>query len=159
SLVGAEVVFDAGVDVFRVLTEDDDVDVLRLLQRRRHTREVTHRTHALVEIQHLAHVHVERAKAAAGRRSQRTLAGNAEVADGIDGVLRKVVAELGKGFLACEDLVPDNTTLGPATASDRRVRHAPHVIRDLLSDTITVDMRDDGTIRNGRRLAADERYP
>jgi hypothetical protein len=42
--------FDAGVDVFGVLAENDHVGQLRVLERGRHTLEVLHRTNALVEV-------------------------------------------------------------------------------------------------------------
>ena len=66
-------VLDAGVDVLGVLAEDHHVDLLRMLHRRRHAREVAHRPQADVEIEHLAQRDVERADAAADRRGERAL--------------------------------------------------------------------------------------
>ena len=70
---GALLVFDAGVDVFRVLAEDDHVGLLRLFQRRRHAGEVAHRAQADVQVELLAQGDVERTDAAADRGRQRTL--------------------------------------------------------------------------------------
>ena len=64
---------DAGVDVFGVLAEDDDVHQLGMLDRRGHALEVADRAHAGVEVEHLAQRHVQAADAAADRRRQRSL--------------------------------------------------------------------------------------
>ena len=69
-------VFDAGVDVFRVLAEDHHVGLLGLLDRRGHALEVLDGAQADVEVELLAQRHVQRADAAAHRGGQRTLDGD-----------------------------------------------------------------------------------
>ena len=71
---------DARVHILRVLAEDDNVNLLRVLHRARHTLVVLHRPHTGVEIQQLAQSYVERTNASADRCRQRSLDGNAQVA-------------------------------------------------------------------------------
>ncbi len=56
---GTGLPFDAGVDIFGVLAEDDHVDVGRLLDRARHAFEPAHRALTDVQIQLLAQRHVQ----------------------------------------------------------------------------------------------------
>ena len=58
---------DAGVNVFGVLAEDDDIHALGMLHRRRHALVILHRTHAAIEIENLPQRDIERANAAADR--------------------------------------------------------------------------------------------
>src|SRR4030042_1281087 len=59
------------VDVLRVLSEDDDVHLLALLDRARHPLEIPHWPHARVEIQDLSNGHVEAPDAAPNGCSPR----------------------------------------------------------------------------------------
>ena len=97
---------DAGIHVLGVLAEDDDVHLLGMLHRAGHALVVLHRPHAGVEVEDLAERHVERADAAADRRGQRSLDGDAQVAGGVDGVVGQPVVELAVGLFAGEDLEP-----------------------------------------------------
>ena len=91
-------VFDAGVDVFRVLAEDHHVDLLRMLHRRRHALEPAHRAQADVEVEHLAQRDVQRADAAADRRRQRPLDADVVRAERLDGLVGQPVVELLEAF-------------------------------------------------------------
>ena len=71
---------DARVHVFSVFAKDDDVDLLGMLHRAGHALVVLHRAHAGVEVENLAQGHVERANAAADRRGERSLDGDAQIA-------------------------------------------------------------------------------
>ena len=120
---------DADVNVFGVLAEDDDVHALGMLHGRRHAGEIAHGPHAGVEIEHLAQGHVERADAAADRRRQRALDGDAEVADGLDGVLRQPFLELVERLFAGEDLEPRDLALAAIGLLDRGVKNAPRAFQ------------------------------
>src|SRR5690606_12046547 len=72
----ARLEFDAGVDVFGVLAEDDHVGLLGLTHRRRNTLEVLDRAQADVQVELLAQSHVQRTDAAADGRRERALDGN-----------------------------------------------------------------------------------
>ena len=87
-------VFDAGVDVFRVLAEDHHVHLLRMLHRRRHAREIPHRPQADVKIEHLPQRDVERANPAADGRGQRALDADQIRLERLDGVIRQPVLGL-----------------------------------------------------------------
>ena len=99
---------DAGVDVFGVLAEDDDVHPLGMRDGRRRAGEVAHRPHARIEIEHLAQRDVEAADAAADRRGQRTLDRDLVGADGLERVVRQPLAVLFLGLLAGRHLEPDD---------------------------------------------------
>src|SRR5206468_207961 len=66
-------IFDAGVDVFRVLAEDDHVDLFGVLDGGGHAGEPADRAEADVEVEHLSEGDVERADAATDRGGQRAL--------------------------------------------------------------------------------------
>ena len=84
---------DAGVDVLGVLAEDDDVHQLGTRDRRRRAREVAHRPHAGVEVEHLAQRDVQAADAAADRRRQRPLDGDLVGLDRLERVVRQPLAD------------------------------------------------------------------
>ncbi len=97
---------DAGVYVFSVFAEDDDVDLFRMLHGAGHALVVLHGAYAGVEIEKLAQRDVERADAAADGRGERPLDGDAQVARGGDGLVGQPGVELAKGLFAGEDLEP-----------------------------------------------------
>ncbi len=93
-------VFDAGVDVFRVLAEDHHVDQLRLAHRAGHALEVAHWPQADEQIEQLSQCHVERADAAADRRRERAFDADAKFAKRVERFVGQPVAVLFKRFLA-----------------------------------------------------------
>src|SRR5262249_40231050 len=105
---GSLLPFDADVDIFRVLTEDDHVELLGMLHRRGDALVVAHGADARVKIKDLAQGYVQGADSTADRRSQRPLDGDVEVANGVDRLLRKPVAETGEGLLPGENFKPVN---------------------------------------------------
>src|SRR5262249_57843011 len=78
---------DPGVDVFRVLAEDHHVDLLRVLDWRRHALEVAHGPEAYVEVEHLSKRHIERAEPLADGRGERPLDRDQVLANDIDRLL------------------------------------------------------------------------
>src|SRR5437868_14477585 len=85
---------EAGVYIFCILTEDNDVKFLRILHRRGHTSVPAHRTLTNVEVKNLAQRYIQRANAAAHRSGQRALNGHTKFLNGVDGVLRQPVVHL-----------------------------------------------------------------
>ena len=81
--------------------------------RRRRACVILHRANAGVEIENLAQSYVERANAAADRRGERPLDGDAKIADGIDGFVGQPGIEFGVGLFAGENFVPDDLRLPP----------------------------------------------
>ena len=67
---------DAGVDVLRVLAENDDVHPLGVGDGRRRSSEIANRPHARKQIEDLAQRHVQASDASTDRRGQRTLDGD-----------------------------------------------------------------------------------
>ena len=115
---------DAGVDVFGVLAEDDDVELLRLLHRAADALEVAHRANARVEVEHLAQRDVQRANAAADGRRERPLDRDAELLHRVDRLLRQPVLVVGERLFAGEDFHPRDAPLAAVGLLDRRVEHA-----------------------------------
>jgi hypothetical protein len=90
---------DAGVDVFGVFAEDDDVELFGVLHGAGHALVVLDRANAGVEVENLAQGHVQRADAAADGRGERSFDGDAQVARGVDdGVVGEPGVELAKAF-------------------------------------------------------------
>src|SRR5690606_2165924 len=98
--------FDARVDVLRVFPENDHVDQIGPLYRRRDPVEIADRPATNVQVQFLAERHVQGADAAAHGRRQRTLDGDDQFADRRQGVLRQPFAIGVEGFFAGENFIP-----------------------------------------------------
>src|SRR5690606_18019083 len=86
-LRGAGEEFDAGVDVLRVLPEDDHVDQPRLLDGRGHAGVPAHGANAGVKVELLPQGNVERTDTAADRRGQRALDGYEMLGDDVERLL------------------------------------------------------------------------
>src|ERR1019366_3672610 len=140
--------FDAGVNVFCVLAEDDDVHALGMLYGRRHTGVVLHGTHAAVEIEGLAQGDVEGADPASDGRGQRTFDGDAIFADGADGVIREPVLKASLGFLAGKDFVPGYRALTLVRLFNRGVEDADGGFPDIAAGAVPFNKRDDRVIGN-----------
>ncbi|MNF77114.1 hypothetical protein D3C84_592520 [compost metagenome] len=141
---------DTGIDVFRVLTEDHHVHVLRLLYRARHAFEPAHRTQADIQIQLLAQSHVQGADAATDRRGQRPLDGNHVVTHRVQGFLGQpgvLVVHLGS-LLAGVDLHPGDLALAAVGLLHGGIDHLDHHRTDIDTDAVAFDERDDRVVRH-----------
>ena len=147
-LGAARLVVNAGIDVFRVLAEDDHVHLLRVLHGRRDALEVLHRAQADVEVQHLPQGDVERADAAAHRRGQRALDADQEFLEGLDGVVRQPVVELVLGRLAGIHLEPGDLALAAVGLLHRGIEHALAGRPDIRAGAVAADEREHGVVRN-----------
>jgi hypothetical protein len=152
-LVALGLELDAGVDVLRVLTEDHHVDLVRLLHRAGNAGEVLHRAQADVEVQLLAQRHVERADAAAHRRGQRALDGDDVVAQhgqGLFGQPDVGAVDLGR-LLAGVDLHPVDLLGAAVGLGHGRIDHLDHHRGDVEAGAVTLDVRNDGVVRDVER--------
>src|ERR1700674_1041456 len=138
--------FDSGVNVFCVLAEDDNVHALGMLHGRRHTGVVLHRTHAAVEIENLAQGDVEGADAASDGRGQRTFDGDAEFADGADGVVWKPILKASLGLLSGKNFVPGNGALTLIRLFDSGIEDADGGFPNIAARAIAFDERNDRVI-------------
>src|SRR4029453_6389579 len=75
---------DSGVDVFRVLAEDDDVNKFRARDRRGYAFEIANGPDAGIEIEDLAQCHIERTDATPDWSRQRPLDGNREMLNRVE---------------------------------------------------------------------------
>ena len=137
---------DTGVDVFGVLAEDDDVQLLRVLHRAGHAGVVLHRADALVEVHQLAQRHVQAADAAADRRRERSLDGDAEVHGGLDGVVGQPVLGLAIALFAGQHLVPLDLALAAVCLLDRCVEDPLRGLPDVAAGAVALDERDDRVV-------------
>jgi hypothetical protein len=134
---------DAGVDVFGVLAEDDDVHQFGALDRRRRSLEVAHRAHARVQIEHLPKRHVQAADAAAYRRGQRALDCNFVSADSLERIVGQPLAVLVLGLLARGHFEPRDLFLAAERLGDGGVEHTHARAPDVRAGAITFYIRDD----------------
>src|SRR5208282_3833121 len=140
--------FDAGVNVFRIFAEDDNVHALRMLHGRRHAGVVLHRAHAAVEIEDLAQGDVEGADATSDGRGQRSFDSDAKFADGADGVVGEPALKTGFGFLPGKDLVPRDRALALVRLFDGSVEDASRGFPDIAAGAVSFNERDDRAIGN-----------
>ena len=147
---GAGLPFDAGVDVFGVLAEDHHVGLLGLLQRRGHAFEIAHRTQADIEVQLLAHGHVQGTDAAPDRRGQRPLDRDQILLEHVQCLLGQPgigTVELGR-LLARIDFHPVDLARTAVGLLHRSIDHLEHHRRDIHAHTITHDEGNDGIVRD-----------
>ncbi|ABA48963.1 Hypothetical protein BURPS1710b_1109 [Burkholderia pseudomallei 1710b] len=145
--------FDAGVDVFRVLAEDDHVGLLRLAHGRRHALEVLDRAQADVQVELLTQRDVQRADAAADRGRERPLDRHDVFLQHLQRLFRQphVRAVDLRRLLAGVDLHPVNLLLAAVRLLDRRVDDLDHHRRDVEARAVALDVRDDRLIGNVER--------
>ncbi len=141
---------DAGVNVFRVLAEDDDVHALGMLHRRRDALVILHRADAGIEVEDLAQGDVQRANAAADGRGQRALDADAQLAKRGDGVVGQPGLEAVHGFFAGENFIPGHPTLAVVGDLDSGVEYAHRRFPDVAAGAVTFDERDDGIVRDDK---------
>jgi hypothetical protein len=140
-------VFDTGVDVFRVFTEDDHIGLLWLFHWRRHAGEVTHWAQADVQVQLLTQGHVERTDTAANWRGQRAFDGNHVVFQYRQEFLLAAIRPdrtLGR-FFASVDFHPADLALA-SVGFGNSIDHFDHDRADVDASTITFDVRNDRVI-------------
>ncbi len=139
---------DAGVNVFRVLAEDNHVHALGMFHRRGHALVILHRAHAGIEIEDLAQRHVERADATAHGRGQRAFDGDAKFADRLNCIVGQPVIELGLGFFSGEDFVPGDAALALVGFLDRCIEYAQRSFPNVTAGAVALNEGDDRVFGN-----------
>ena len=147
--------FDAGINVLRVLAEDDHVHLLRMFHGAGYAREPLHWAQADVQIEHLAQRDIERAHPAADGRGERAFDADKKFAERLHCVIGQPVVELLEGRFAGEDLHPRDLALPFISFLDRRIHHAHGSRPDVGACAITTDERDDGNVRDREFAASD----
>ena len=140
--------FDSRVHVFGIFAKDDHVHALGIRDGRRHAVEIAHRADAGVEVEHLAQSDVERTNAAAHGRGERAFDSDAEIAEGVDGILGEPLFELFEGFFARENFHPRDFALAAKGFFDGCVEHAARRDPNVASRTVAFDKGDDGVVGN-----------
>ena len=139
---------DTGVDIFRILAEDNHIHLLRGFHRGFNSLEVAHRAHAAVEVEPLAERHIQRTYTLAHRRSQRSLDTNQQVAESFHGLIGQPGTHRIKSFLAGQHLLPNKSALIAIGCAYRGINHALGSAPDIRAGAVADDMGDDGEIRH-----------
>ena len=139
---------DAGVNVFGILAEDDDVHLFGMAHGRGHAGDKLHRPPAGVEIHQLPQRHVQAANAATHGRRQRALDGNAIFLDGVERALRQPFAKLAKGLFPRKDFVPNNAPLAAEDLFHRRIKNPLRGFPDVAPGSVTFNVGNHRSIRN-----------
>ncbi len=142
-LGGAGRVFDAGVNVFRVLAEDHHVHFFRMPDRRGYALEPANRTKTDEQVEHLAQRHVQRADAAADRRRERTFDPHQIFSERVDGLVGQPVVELLEALLSGVDLHPRDLAFAAVRVLHSGVEHAHARAPDVGARSVAFDERDD----------------
>ncbi len=121
--------FDARVEAFGVLADDDQVHAGVAGG---HALQVAHRTHRRVEVELLAQAHVDGDEALADRRGAGPLQGQVQAGDGVERLLREHVLATLEGREA-------GAALHPLDGGARRVEDAADRRGDLGSDPVAGD--------------------
>jgi hypothetical protein len=108
---------------------------------------LTGRTQA-VEIENLAQRHVERADAAADGRGERSFDGDAQVARGVDALIRQPGVELAIGLFAGKDFKPLDGALAAVGLFDGGVEDPLRGLPDVAAGAVAFDERDDRVVGN-----------
>ena len=108
--------------------------------------EITHGAQTDIEVEALAHGHVERADATADRRGERSFDADVVVGEGLEGFFRQIGAEGVVGTLSGLHFHPTDVFLSAVSLSHGFVNDLLHGRRDFPADTVA---RDEG---NGHRV-------
>ena len=141
-------VFDARVNVFGILAEDDDVKVVGAQHWRGHARVMAHRADAGVEVKRLPQGDIERAETAAHRRGQRPLDGDAQLAQRGERAWREGIAALcGSGFTE-RQIAPDDAAAVAISGMDGGIPDAARRLHDFRADAVAGDAANPGVVRH-----------
>ena len=125
------VVLEADVQAFEVLADQHEVDVVVAAAGNQRARGA----HVRVQLELLAQPHVHRAEAAADRRGERALQGEARAPDAVEQRRRQRIADLGDGGVAAFLDVPRERAMPSAS------RIGDHRFGDLGSDAVAGNER------------------
>ncbi len=141
--------FNAGVNVFGILAEDDHIHFFRVFQRAGHTPIPAHRADAAIQVQHLAQSDIQAAKPAAYRGGQRTLDADQEFAQRVEGFFGHIVTIVNRGgFFPGINLHPENLAVAPISLLDCRIPDSLAGGHDIVADTIPFDVHQNRVIRH-----------
>ena len=139
-------VLDAGVNVLGIFTEDHDVDLLRVLHRRRNSFVPTNRPQADKQVQHLPQRNVQGADAAAHGRGQRPFDADVVFAERLDRIVRQPAVEFLEALLAGVDLHPGDLPVAAVGLVHGSVQHAHARAPDVATGAVTFDEWNDGIV-------------
>ena len=133
---------DAGVDVLRVLAEDDHIHIFRMGDRRHYALEPAHRAQADVQVEALAEVDVEAADAASHRCGEGALDAYAVFPEGFEGIIGHIAAQGLEGLLAGRYLKPVEFLLAVVGLFDCCVEDCLRCGCHFRADSVALDEWD-----------------
>ena len=142
-----DLVFEPGVHIFGVLTEDYHVDI-HILVARLHTRHAAHRTDVRVEVEALAQRHVNTRKAAGDGRGDWTLEAEMGPFQRFNDMRREHLARLLNDVPGQFGTLPGNIHARSGYSADRSVGHfgpdtIPRNQRNSISHFLIIGMHGD----------------
>ena len=141
-------VLNAGIDVLGVLSENDHVGLLGLLEGAGHALEIAHRPQADIEVELLAKGHIQRPNATTHWRGQRALDGDNVVAQDLEGLVGQPdvwAVDLG-GLLAAENFHPGDLAAASVSLFHSGIDHLDHDGGDVDARAIALDEGNDGLV-------------
>src|SRR5215204_2386901 len=146
-VLGSSLVFDPGVNVFRVLAEDHHIDGFGSLDWRRYPAEVADRANAGVEIELLSQSDVQGPEAAANRGGERALDRDQEMVDRSQRLFREPAVQSILGFLPGKHLQPRDPPPLSVGMLDGLVEDMLRGPPDIGTGTVPLDKGYDGSGR------------
>ena len=144
--------FNAGIDIFRVFPEDDHIDKVRLLHRRRDSGKPPNRTQADIQIELLPQGHINGPDATAHGCCERTFYGNEMVFYGGQRFIRQpaVFTINFVRLFASVNLHPRYFPLAAICLFNGRIQHLDRGAPDIRTGAVTLDKWHQGMVGNGQ---------
>lgn len=149
-VLGPFLEFDAGVNVFRILAENDHVHLFRSLHGSFNAVEIAHRAQADEQVQILTQRNVQAADAAAHGGGEGALDADQVGPEGFHRLIREPCTQVVKGLLPGKNFIPGNGTLALVSFLHGRVNHPGSRRPDFRPGSVTDDEGNDGPVRNAK---------
>ncbi len=147
-IFGAVLEFNAGVNIFGVLAEDDHIHMFGVLHRGRHALIPTHRTLANVQVQQLAERNIQRTDTAANGSCERAFDAHQKLAERFSCFIGQPALEHLKRLLARVHFHPMDLAFPAIRLLHRRIEHTHRSAPNVASRAIALNKRNDRIIGN-----------
>ncbi len=147
-IFGAVLEFNAGVNIFGVLAEDDHVHMFGVLHGGRHALIPTHRSLTNIQVQQLAERHIQRTDAAADRSCERAFDTHQKFTERLGCFIGQPALEHLERLLARVHFHPVDLALAAVGLFHSRIEHTHRSAPDVASRAIALNKRNDRIIGN-----------
>src|SRR5262249_40075321 len=136
ALLGARLKFHASVNVLRVFTENDHIDLLGLTNRRWNASKVTDRPQADIKVEHLRQRDIKRSHAAAPGCRQRTLDADEVILESGDSFVRQPAADESVRLFAGQRFLPNDLASGTVRPRHCGFKYADRSVPDVRPGSV-----------------------